>query len=246
MESRVGEKWVTNEGYDVLITEYFNARNCTIQFKSGFILKTVDYGNIKKGTIRNPYHPSVYGVGYIGEGIYLSKVGGKVTKIYHTWNSMLGRCYSSKCQEKQPTYIGCSVDERWHNFQVFAEWFENNYKEGFELDKDILIRDNKVYSPETCCFIPKEINTLLLKRQNGRGNLPLGVSYHKKNNTFIAELSIRGNSMYLGSFKTKEEAFEAYKIAKESHIKKIADKFILCITTRVYQALINYKIEITD
>lgn len=117
--------------------------------------------NIKNGQIKYPYHKSVYGVGYYGHGKYSARTNSEKTEEYIKWFSMFVRCYDEKYQEKQPTYIGCSVSEDFHNFQNFAEWYNRNKYEcnyPLELDKDFLYEGNKVYSPSTCCLIPKEIN----------------------------------------------------------------------------------------
>ena len=138
----------------------------------------------------------------------------------------------------------CTVDERWHNFQNFAEWYYDNYIEGYHLDKDILFKGNKIYSPETCCFVPQEINKLFTKRQSKRGDYPIGVISNKKR--FISIFTKEKKIFYLGSFATPEEAFIAYKTEKENRIKEIANKWKGLISDKVYQALINYQVEITD
>lgn len=242
--NRVGEKHITNEGYEIEIIEYFGAFNCTIQFKNGCIKDNVDYKTIKKGEIKNPYHKSFLGVGLFGQGDYKARVQNKSTIYYARWKNMLERCYNKKYQEMKPTYKDCSVDEKWHNFQVFAEWFEEKYKEGFELDKDILVKGNKIYSPETCCFVPKEINLLLVKCNSSRGNYPIGVS--KEGTKYRVRFGKNDKRGGLGSFNTPEEAFEVYKTEKEKYIKEVAEKYKNQITEQTHQALINYKVEITD
>jgi len=164
-KKRTGEKHLTNEGYWVIITEYITAKDCTIQFEDGVVLYNKYYLDIKKGLIRNPNRISMCGKGYVGEGKY--KAIRKV-KSYSTWANMLQRCYSKTYHAKKPTYIECYVTEEWLNFQNFAEWFEKNYNpeimERWSLDKDILVKGNKVYSPETCCFVPYEINNKFTSR----------------------------------------------------------------------------------
>ena len=122
--------------------------------------------NINNGTIKNPYHRNIYNVGYYGEGKYKSSYSkGKMSEVYSDWNEMLKRSYSEKLHIRRPTYIGCEVCEEWHNFQVFAEWAENTgslYK-GWHLDKDLLSKGSKLYSPETCVYLPQSINSLLTK-----------------------------------------------------------------------------------
>lgn len=223
MINRVGEKWTTNEGYEVEIIEYFNNTDCTIKFEKGHILKGIWYKHLKSGTIKNPNHPSVFGIGYKGEGNYLLSFKGKNTLCYTLWNNLLRRCYSEKSFIKHPSYIGCSVHPDWHNFQVFAEWFYENYKEDFDLDKDILVKGNKIYSPETCCFVPQEINILFTNCKSSRGELPIGVIKHY--NRFQARVNINHQTICLGTFKTPEKAFQVYKKAKEKEIKDTAKIF---------------------
>ena len=241
---RVSEEFKSTQGQKFKIIEYINCNNCTIQFEDGFILKNKIYKYLKIGYVLNPYFKSIYNLGFMGEGIYKSKNNSKNTVYYNCWVNMFNRCYNEKYQEKQPTYAECYIDERWHNFQVFAEWFEENYVKGFDLDKDILIKGNKVYSPETCCFVPSEINNLFIKRQNNRGLLPIGIK--PSGNNFQVGLNRYSKYVHLGNFKTIGEAFESYKVAKELYIKEVADKWQKQITEQVYKALYNYKVEIDD
>ncbi len=241
---RTGEKHITKEGYEIEIIECFGTKDCTIQFENGFIIKNKQYHNIVKGLIKNPYHKSSCGVGYLGEGKYSWKTH---TKIYSTWNAMLRRCYNEAYQEKYPTYIGCSVAEEWECFQNFAQWYENNWKpymQGWQLDKDIMVKDNKCYSFETCCFLPQELNLLFVKCNSHRGKYPIGV--FKNGNKFQTQIASNGKRVHVGLFNTPEEAFQAYKTTKEKYIKEVADKWKDKLDPRVYQALINYQVEITD
>ena len=244
IKDRIGEKYTTNEGYEVEILEYFKWDNCTIRFKNGTIVKNVQYSNIKTGKIKNPYHPSVYGVGYIGVYKYSKKA---YLKIYATWSSMLQRCYDHEYQKRQPSYKECSVEKSWHNFQNYAKWYEENYKlymKRWQLDKDVLVKGNKIYSPENCCFVPSEVNCLFTKSNSRRGKLPIGVCM--EGNNFLAQININGEILRLKTFKTPEKAFQAYKVAKEARIKEMADKWRGKIAEKVYQAMYNYTVEITD
>lgn len=238
---RVGEKHTTNEGYEVEIIEYFGKEKCTILFCDGTILHNRIYFHIKEGGVKNPNHRTVFSVGFSGQGRHVPTIKRKPTKKYRVWTSMFERCYNNK----NPTYAEAFVCEEWHNFQTFGDWFEENYNpdimEGWELDKDLLIKRNKIYSPETCSFVPKEINTLILKSYKKRGELPIGVRALPS-----GRYQSRTTNKVYGTFDTPEEAFQAYKIAKEGYIKEVADKWKGQITEEVYQALINYKVEITD
>jgi hypothetical protein len=113
--------------------------------------------NIRRGIVKDYMMPVVFGVGFMGDGKYKSRVNKEKTEAYKAWMRMLGRTYSSSYKEKFPTYKGVTTCDLWHNFQNFAAWFDLNYIEGFHLDKDIKIKGNKVYSPEACLFVsPKE------------------------------------------------------------------------------------------
>ena len=167
---------------------------------------------------------------------------------------MLQRCYDEKHRYKNPTYIGCEVCNEWLNYQHFNEWIEDNYYEvegeRMELDKDILNKGNKIYSPETCIFIPERINTLFTKRDNDRGDCPIGVSDLPSGNYQAYCNNGYGKQVYLGVYSTKEEAFRVYKEYKEKLIKDTIDSYEGKIPEPHYSklktAMYNYKVEITD
>lgn len=190
-----------------------------------------------------------YGVGINDYDGSIIEDNGDTIQSYRTWHSMLCRCYSDTFQSKEASYNGCTVCDEWKLFSNFKKWFDdpsNGYKKGYELDKDILIKGNKVYSPYTCLFIPKRINSLLLKPFKYRKDLPIGVSKHKKR--FAATCACAGGKSYIGLYKTPLEAFNAYKEVKENYIKSVAEEYFSkdAITEKAYRALLNYKIEITD
>ena len=188
----------------------------------------------------------VCGIGF-NSGKYPATVNGKVLKEYKLWRSILSRCYSIKYQEEHPTYIGCQVSENFKNYSYFHEWVQQQIgfgETGFELDKDLLLKGNRIYSEDTCVFIPKELNALLTKRTLDRGLLPIGVT--KNRNKFMAQCMKEGKIKCLGTFDTTELAFQAYKTFKEGHIKTQAEVYKNEIEPIAYQALINYKVEIED
>lgn len=189
--------------------------------------------------------PTVYNKGYIGIGEHKCCINGKLTKKYKVWYDMIMRCYSKKYLYKNPTYIGCEVDSRWLNYQVFADWFEDNYVEKYELDKDILVRGNKVYSPETCCFVPHSINALLINCITRKSNLPIGVRL-TPGKRYKAELNIKGLRQYLGTFATSEEAFNVYIKAKKQEMIRQCTLYKNTLNINCYNALLNYDIKITE
>lgn len=169
-------------------------------------------------------------------------------KPYDAWHSMMRRCYSEKALARDKTYIGCSVCEEWHNYDVFHEWFKSNYKEGFFLDKDLVIKGNKEYSPNACRYVPKEINALIIKSNASRGKYPIGVSFMKNINKYISYVNIRSKLVRLGFYNTIEEAFNAYKKAKENHVRSMANEYYIkdLIDRDVYYSLMNYTVNIND
>lgn len=193
----------------------------------------------------------VYGVGYLGDGEYRSKIDGETTRQYECWKSMMRRCYSQNTQNKQPIYIGRTVVDEWHNFQNFAKWYDENFYEikgqETQLDKDILIKGSKIYSPETCVFVPHNINKLFTKSNKSRNGLPIGVCTHPNSKKYLSSCSNGdGKKVHLGMFENTEEAFIAYKIYKEKLITDIADKYKDVLPNRLYNALTDYRVDIND
>ena len=193
---------------------------------------------------------SVCGVGCMGSNLDLKSIyNGKLCKIYQQWYSMITRCYSERYHIRFPTYIGCYVSDEFKDYSKWREWYDNYpYKQdGWHMDKDLLIKGNKVYSEDTCVFLPKEINLVLTKSTKTRGNKLIGVCWDKANKAFKAQVSKnKGKQEYLGYFKTEIEAFNAYKTAKEAYLKELADKYKDMLDPRAYKALYNYTVDIDD
>ena len=235
---------------DFKILKYNNSANVEIQFLNTGFEAVVQLGNIRNGNVKDPYSPSVYGVGIIGAKYPISE-GGRDTKDYALWKNMLQRCYSdSAYQKKRPTYKDCEVSENFKSYEYFYEWCHNQIGfdvKGFDLDKDLLVKGNKVYSENTCVFIPKEINSVLTKCTASRGKHLIGVYWSKTANAFKATVRInKGKPEYLGYFNTELEAFNAYKQAKESFVREQAEKWKGEIDQRAYNALMNYEVGIDD
>ena len=190
----------------------------------------------------------------IGEGKYEVTENGKPTRVYSTWHSMLQRCYDSKYHERYPTYKGCTVEDYLLNFQHICKWLEENYYEipgeRMHLDKDILCKRNKIYSRKTCIFVPQRINELFVKHDSARGKNPIGVSDLPSGNYQVNCNNGYGKYVYLGTYNTKEEAFQIYKEYKEKIIKEVIDSYEGIIPEPYYSklktAMYNYKVEIDD
>lgn len=161
-------------------------------------------------------------------------------QYYSTWRSMLMRCYDSKCQTKYPTYIGCTVCEEWLKFSNFKSWMMLQDWEGKCLDKDILVQGNKIYSPDTCIFVTNAINTLFIKRDASRGQYKIGVYFDKQHGKYKAQCAVNGKRKNLGRYFTEEEAYQVYKIFKQTYIHSIA---LEQTDERLKQAMLDYIVE---
>ena len=253
---RTGEKSESKEGYSLEIIKYFNSGNVTLLVDNQHIFTGMSYWQFKTGSVVNPYHRGLCGVGFKGKGKYKSKIKYKMTPQYSAWCKMIERCYDPEKQAECPTYVGCSVCDDWHDFQVYAAWYDANiYQvqgEKMHVDKDILVKGNKIYSPETCIFVPNKLNTLLSNKSSARGKYSIGVL--KQKNRYSAMVSRRllgGKSRhYLGSFENEKTAFVAYKEAKENIIKEVVNNYEGKIPepyyTKLRNALYSYEVSPND
>lgn len=188
----------------------------------------------------------VYGVGY-NDTKYPTRINGIRTEQYAVWRMLLTRCFDQKYKEKHQTYKSCSMSENFLNYSYFYEWYNENIiqcESKPQLDKDLLLRGNKIYSEDLCVFIPTEINNTLIKREAGRGDYPIGVC--KTRYGFLSQVRVNNKNRHLGHFSNPEDAFIRYKHEKEKIIKSLADKYRGIINERAYNALMNYKVDITD
>ena len=166
-------------------------------------------------------------------------IKGKDKKSYQCWSNMLKRCYNKNVHNKQPTYKDCSVCNEWLCYENFEKWYdENYYKVGEErmcLDKDILVKGNKVYSPETCIFAPQRINTLFRELNNNE----FPTLEERSNGTFAIRIRMNGKSKRISGFETKEKAEECYLKEKRQTIKEIAEEYKDKIPNKLYNRLIE-------
>ena len=248
---RTGEVKYNKFGSKMEIITYRCNNDIDVYFEEyDWIYYNAEYKRFKNGQLKCPYEKTICNKGYIGEGEYRVSENKRHTNCYLLWKGMLHRCYDKKYHKKHLTYKDCEVCEEWLNFQNYAKWKQENYyqvnDEKMHLDKDILIKGNKIYSPKTCVFVPHTINELFTKSDKTRGNLPIGVSYDKESKKYKAYCKINGKQKTLGRFDTPQEAFQVYKIAKEKEIKRVADEYKPYIPQKLYEAMYNYKVEITD
>ena len=148
-------------------------------------------------------------------------IGGKVTLMfrcpfYKKWRNMIERCYSKTRQSRHPTYIGCTVCEEWLLFSNFKSWMEKQDWQGKELDKDILVFGNKIYSPETCVFVSDRLNSLCSDKSNKERKLLQGCRFCNVTGKYQSQCFdvFKNKKVSLGYFKTQEEAHSAWKLKK--------------------------------
>lgn len=242
---KAGDVFTSNQGSTAKVVEYIGNKNIIIEFdcKHKYQMRTTAF-SLQTGCFKSPYHPNVCGVGYLGVGCHTENIDRKTDPTYDVWKSMIRRCYSTKSFLKHPSYIDCTVDKSWHCFQVFAEWYKSHeyYGLSYHLDKDILVKGNKVYSPETCLMIPLELNALTVNNGNCKTSYPVGVHYNESKGLYESQLSINNNLSYLGAFESIYEASQSYILAKESHVKEKAIEWKDRIDSRAFEALMAWTV----
>ena len=243
----VGKVFTSNKCGDFEVVEYIDYDNVVVRFLDTGYTTTTQLYHVKDGAIKDRLQPSVYGVGVMGDSV--GSINGENLKEYRLWRGLLCRCYNEKTKRNLPSYENCSVSENFKYFPYFQNWCYNQIgfnNAGFELDKDILIKGNKVYSEDVCVFVPKEINLLLCNAKRIRGSLPIGVRLSRAQGRYLAYITKMGKYVGLGTYSTPEEAFQVYKEAKEAYIKEVANKWRDQIDTRVYEALMNWEVDLND
>lgn len=232
--NRQGEWHVNNDGESLHIIEYNGVNDCTIEFEDGTIVRNIQYHNIVSGGVKNNNRKSVFGIGYIGYGKHKASIKSKHTKCYSTWRGMLQRCYY-QYNKFNSTYKDIKVCEEWYNFQNFGDWFEENYVEDWQLDKDIICPDCKIYSPETCCFVPQEINCLFKEQKETTGTT-------KIRNKYKSQIGINKIHKHLGNFNSLDDANKIYKKEKKKYILNIVEQYKDKLNINLYNKLIDYEI----
>lgn len=237
--SKIGNVVQNKQGCEAIIIEKSKLRKgyYLLEFVDKYAYKTeVSITNIKRGSFKNLYHKNVCNVGFLGDGEYNDE---KYRHIRIIWNAMLNRCYG-----KNKAYKNVTVCEEWHNFQNFAKWCTINYKEGYELDKDLLSSESTLYSSNTCCFIPRKLNIQIRNNFCGEGYI-----YNKINKNYRVYFYIDGKMKNIGSYKTVKEAklyyikykeIELYKILNEW--QNVIDSYLVCkLKEKIEDYIINFK-----
>lgn len=193
------------------------------------------------GKVKSQYK-LVYGVGVRDDHISSDR---KITKTGRLWHGILGRCFGENNKDKFKTYIDCSVSEDWlvySNFKRDIESMVGYGEEGWHLDKDILFKGNRLYSRETCCFVPQHINARFKRSSKNNTGLPSGVQIRNSGKTvkYISTCNdIDCNKVYLGRFETIDEARIAYVHAQHNVILEMVDLYEDKLDSRVIVALVK-------
>lgn len=253
-KKKVGMIGISKHGYPMEIVDYIDCTNIYVRFIGGTTITHTNFRDFKEGNVKNWDAPTVYGHGIIGN--MRNRMKFSDTKEYSTWCGMLERCYNEENFKKRPTYEPCEVCKEWMYFENFYDWIhsQDNCEQWLSLDrsaidKDIIIKHNKIYSPDTCCLVPLAINLLFIRQESARGGLPIGVHYHNEAKGYAAQITDKNNKVkYSGIFATPELAFQHYKKEKEKKIKIIAQEEFKKgnITKKCYDAMMTYEVEITD
>ena len=185
----------------------------------------------------------VYGIG-VNDADYVveSIINGRRVRCpaYSAWTGMLERAYSEKHQEKRPTYKGVVVCDEWHSFMSFRKWWVENQVDGWQLDKDLL-SDNRIYSLETCIFVPSWLNSFTIDSGAARGEWPIGVYFKKEAGAFTAQCRHPfGRRESLGYFSTPDEAHAAWlarKLEIANELKHLMDDIDARIFPRVIEII---------
>jgi hypothetical protein len=250
---KVGEVYLSKSGELYVVTNYTKSvGGVTIKFLSTGNSQVCSAKEVKNGSVKNPLQISVYGVGCFGVGEYRAKVNNKFTPEYQIWIGMMTRVYNEGELKKHPTYENVKVCDEWLNFQNFAKWCQT--QKGFKvkedngramaLDKDLLVPNNDTYGPDTCCFLPNQINVAMKGRQLDKlTDLPSGVYWHNASNGYTASINKEGFQYHLGCFKDVESAKIAFRKEKKQYLSELADKFKNDISDEAFNALKNIDLD---
>lgn len=237
----VGDSFRMKSGESLTIQAYRGSKDIDVVFDEGTVLN-VEACQIQRKTVENPNARTCCGVGFRGIGEYSTRhFSAKI------WRGVITRCYGS--HDKYKHYNDCTVENHWHNMQNFCEWYmsQKGFDKAWAIDKDIIVKDNKVYSPDTCVLLPQELNNFDAKRESLRGDLPIGVVLSNCGTKYIAAGTFGSyHKRYIGRYNSPEAAFYAYKKVKEGHARHIAEKYNGILDDRAIIAFYNYEVDIND
>jgi hypothetical protein len=235
---RTGEINTNKFGTKMKIVKYNSRNDVIIEFQDEHKLqKSVCYKSFVSGSVRNPYDKTFYGEGFFGEGAF-SQIDKQKVRAHGVWRDIIRRCYSNENKRTHLPYKNCAVSEEWKNYSNFYKWYEDNFYEcsdQLEVDKDILSKEEKIYSKETCLLIPREINGFC--KPSKQGGCYLTVC-----NKWSANVNRRSGYTHIGNFDNFEEAEIEFIKCKNSIFQSLVDKYKGELPKYVYKKLKNAKL----
>ena len=247
-EKYEGAVFKTNNYGDVEVTEYIDSHNITVKFLNTGAIKNTTASALTTGILKDSEVHDTHKYGVMDIPNELQK-GKPKPREYSIWNGIRQRCYNENNRDNPMSYKGIKMSDNFKLYSYFKEWCHKQIgfnEDGWHLDKDILVKGNKVYSEDTCCFVPPEINCTITNNKSVRGQFPQGVTYNRTKTRYRAKIRRGAKLESLGTYDTPEEAFYAYKPIKEACIKSLAEKWKDKIDPRVYESLMRWEINITD
>lgn len=190
----------------------------------------------------------VHGVGY-NDKTRIATINRDQIREYSTWKGMIKRCYCDKYKKLFPTYDDCFVSENFKSYSYFYDWYQQQSgasNKKWQLDKDLLIKNNKIYSEDTCVFLPEDINTVIRLRTHNKGDFPIGVSVNPWSGRLFARIKKGRKTYHIGTYDDPNSAFLAYKREKELYIKELANAYVDELDERAYEMLMKFEVNIDD
>ena len=242
MRLLVGNTYKSNNYGDFKIVGIYSDGRFIIRFVETGYTTIVERQILIRGKVKDKKRATVYGVGVIGDK-YPCQVGGKRKLEYALWKGMLRRCYSPKEQAKNPTYEGCTVSENFKSYEYFYEWCQEQKGFGlpdWQLDKDLLVKGNKVYSEDTCCFLPRVLNSAIANKRSEVNKIPIGVR-KDKNGKFFGYCRVEeGRPIVSIPYDTIDEALEFYRTIRKEYVRRMARSYKKELSDKAFKALMLY------
>ena len=240
-----GDFLINNKGCEAVIIDYLDSSKILVEFlDENRFRRYFEARDIREGVFKNPFLPTVSKVAYLGDGIHKTRTNGKPCRIHKVWSGMFTRCYYDLGGERYKSYRDCEVHKDWHNFQNFADWYKMQkfYDKGYDLDKDILVKGNRLYSAETCCLVPPSLNNSVGLRHNPKGKYAAGVRLDRRSGKFNSSISKFGKEYHLGVWDNESEASVAYLSAKKEYMRELAMIYKDKVSDKVFNALFNWEV----
>lgn len=215
----IGDVFTSKDYGEVVVLQYDNCKKIKVKFLATGFETNVESTRLRRGLIvdyiardTKCYGKGIYDFWKFDKDIIRTK---GFQKIYNVWRHMLRRCYCEDSLKKRSTYRGCTVAEEWFVFSNFYSWVVVRNWEGNHLDKDILVKGNKVYSKDTCVFVHPRVNTFFCFKRDSKHST--GVYYREASGRYLASVNnpFSGKVEFLGSYGTEQNAHEAWRIRKQ-------------------------------